>query len=48
MVHHGMKNACGGDAMKLGVHQNLRITAYFGLLEVRILVISFAPDFAWQ
>ena len=23
VVHHDMKNACAGDAMMLGVHQNL-------------------------
>ena len=32
LVHHGLKNACRGDAMMLGVHQNLRTTAFFGLL----------------
>ena len=29
VVHHGMKNACGGDAMILGAHQSLRTTAFF-------------------
>ena len=28
-VYHGMKNACGGDAMMLGTHQSLRTTAFF-------------------
>ena len=32
VVHHDMKNACGGDAMTLGAHQTLRTTAFFGLL----------------
>ena len=32
VVNNGMKNACGGDEMMLGVHQSLRITAFFGLL----------------
>ena len=29
VVHHGMKNACGGDAMMLEAHQSLRTTAFF-------------------
>ena len=29
VVHHGMKNACGGDAIMLGAHQSLRSTAFF-------------------
>ena len=29
VVHHGMKNACGGDVMMLGAHQSLRTTAFF-------------------
>ena len=32
VVHHDMKNACGGDAMMVGAHQTLRTTAFFGLL----------------
>ena len=32
VVHHGMKNACGGNAMIFAVNQNLRITAFFWLL----------------
>ena len=48
VVHHGMKNACGGNGMMLRVYQSLRTTTFFGLFKVRILVISFLPDFAWQ
>ena len=32
VVHHGMKNAFGGNAMIFAVNQNLRITAFFWLL----------------
>ena len=43
---HILKNACGEeDSMMLGVHQNLRTNAFFGLLQIRISVISFVPDF---
>ena len=36
MVHHGMKNACGGNAMIFAVHQNLRTIAFFRLLSQNI------------
>ena len=29
VVHHGMENACGGDAMMLEVHKSLRTNAFF-------------------
>ena len=32
VVHYGLKNACRENAMMLGVHQNLRTNAFFGLL----------------
>ena len=29
VVHHGLMNACGEDAVMLGVHQNLRTNTFF-------------------